>query len=99
MCSRESYLLFAVRFALQSPDLEPLLYLHSVDPMLSDSLCLSRLQVCSRFIHLDVSHGAGGGIRFDQGPETSVGPLLPSLVKPNRPMVKLVGSVFSFSSN
>lgn len=34
--------------------------------MLPVRLCLCCLQVLARFIHLDVSHGAGGGMRFDQ---------------------------------
>lgn len=42
MCSGQSCLLFrSFRCALQGPDLEPVLYLHSVDPMFPDSLSFS----------------------------------------------------------
>lgn len=36
-------------------------------PCFSLSFSLSRLQVDSHFIHLDVSHGAGRDMGFDQG--------------------------------
>lgn len=89
------------RCALQSPDLEPLLYVHSAaSAMRLDSVFLLAFSSALRFIHLDVSQGAGGDIRFNQGPETSVGRCFRhwscSWSKPNRPVVKLVGRFFFF---
>lgn len=90
--------LFSLLWALQGPDLPLLLYSSLL--LLSVGLRLSCLQVVARFIHLDVSHGAGGGMRFDQDlrrhwAAASVIGLAHSRIQ-TRPMVELDG-VFFFS--
>lgn len=99
ICAGESCLLSALSAALSKVLISSRCCI-STELMPPDSLCFSVFlpsrSVTILYTWMFPMERGGGDIRFDQGPETSVGCCFRHRSEPNRPMVKLLGRVFFF---